>query len=162
MEEDNQQVKSKVAQLCDCLTRGCPKLFGMEPTNQELENFVNVTSDSSRSTARTSISDKKASQKKSLNVIMRYLGITNESKNDLKVGKNIKPSEWLDEKEKKEIELRKQAMTGPNSKIDTKRDYVFKSLLRQDYFNKRFESKKPPKSEFRREIQNFILFSEKL
>ena len=88
---------------------------------------------------------------------MRYLGIATGSNTHqkLKIGSGkgaLKPSDWLDEKERKDIELRKQAMTGPNSKIDTSRDYVFKSLLRQDYFNKRFASKKPPKSEFRREV----------
>ena len=55
-------------------------------------------------------------------------------------------------------------MVGKKEKIDTKQKYVFKSLLRQDYFNARFkENSLPPNimnKGCQKEVNNFILMSE--
>lgn len=64
--------------------------------------------------------------------------------NKRKKGKEeVKQSQWLDQNEQKAIEQKKQQQSQA---VDTKSDqkYVFRSLLRQNYFNERFKYKDMP------------------
>ena len=83
--------------------------------------------------------------------------------NKRKKGKEeVKQSQWLDQNEQKAIEQKKQQQSQA---VDTKSDqkYVFRSLLRQNYFNERFKYKDMPdymkRKDCQREVQNFNLFS---
>lgn len=59
---------------------------------------------------------------------------------------NIEPSCWVDQDELKAMNIRRQNMLNASTKPDGNKKYVFKSLLRQDYFNQRFKEKELPYS----------------
>ena len=71
-------------------------------------------------------------------------------------------SNWLEPNEQKAIDQRIER----RNQVQQQDQYVFKSLLRQDYFNKRFKSKDIPTNmrnqECRRIAQNLIVMSELL
>ena len=53
----------------------------------------------------------------------------------------VEENPWVDKKEQQAIELRRNNMLRQAEEPGDGKKYVFKSLLRQEYFNQRFKYK---------------------